>query len=460
MPSLGGLRGYTVIWTGQFFSSLGANMTAFALSLWLWERTGSATALATVPFIVFLPLIFITPLVGALVDRWNQHLKRVMMIGDAARLLTSLVLLALLSSGHLALPWLYLLIFVEAALGAFQWPADSAATTVMLRQEDYARAGGIQSVVGSASTILAPVLGALLYKQVGLSGLVLLDLLGSLVALLTLVPVIVPRPPRGQARGAAPANLWHEALYGFRFILASPHLLTLQLVFLFGNLINGLTMALFTPLILARSGNNAGALATTQMAGGIGGVLVGLTIAGWGGPKRRIHGVLIGWTISMTAILVNGLAQSVWPWVLGALIGALGAPVTNSSNQAIWQSKTPADIQGKVFAARRVIAMLALPLSTLVAGPLVDRWLNPAMLPGGSLAPIFGRVVGSGPGAGISLLFVFVGLFGLLVMLGMYGVRHVRDVEQLVPDVQELPACDHSAAGLDLPAATPRPTSS
>ena len=436
MRQLTGMQGYTVIWAGQLFSALGANMTAFALSLWLWDRTHSATALAIIPLMVFLPLVFLTPVVGALVDRWNRHLKWLLMISDAARLLTSAVLLGLLLGGTLALPWLYLLIFLEAVFGAFQWPADAAAASVMLRKEDYGRAGGIQNVVGSLATILAPLLAALVYPRVGLPGIVALDLLGGALALLSLLPVHVPRPPTSDTGRAAPTRLWQEAAYGFRFILRSRHLLALQLVFLTGNLLNGLVMALYRPMILARTGDNAQVLATTQMAGGVAGIVAGLAITAWGGPRRRIHGVLIGWTVSMLGFLVTGLGHSVVPWVIAAVIGAFGAPLTNSSNQAIWQSKVPVDVQGKVFAARRVIAMLALPVSTLVAGPLADRLLNPAMLPGGSLSAVFGSWVGVGPGAGISLLHVGVGLVGSVFMLSMYAVRRVRNVEVLVPDAE------------------------
>ncbi len=80
-------------------------------------------------------------------------------------------------------------------------------------------------------------------------------------------------------------------------------------------------------------------------------------------------------------------------------------PIINGSNQAIWQSKVAPDIQGRVFSIRRLIAWLVSPLAMLIAGPLADRVMEPAMQPGGSLFNSFSPWVGSGPGSGMALLF-------------------------------------------------------
>lgn len=439
MQLLGGLRGYTLIWAGQLVGVLGSSITRFAVPLWVWQETHSATAMAYMGLFGMLPLIFISPLTGALVDRWSHHLKRVMMISDIGNFFSGLALLWLLSTGHLAVGWIYALLAVQAVFESFQWPSYSLASTVMLPKEQYARASAMQGTVLSAAGIVAPMLGALLYAQVGLSRIVELDLICAVIAVLALLPVLVPRPPHSD-RGQPQGNLWKEAVYGFRFIASHPSLLALQGVFLLGNLLYNLYGALHAPMILARTGSNAGALAAVEMAAGVSSLLAGLLLSAWGGPKKRIHGVLLGWGISMIGVFLTGLGRSVPMWMLGAVVAALAAPLTNSSNQAIWQMKTPPDVQGKVFAARRVIAWGASPIATLIAGPLADRWLTPGMLAGGSLAPLFGPLVGTGPGTGISLLAVAVGAFGLLLMLGMYGVRRVREVETLVPDFD---AVDH-----------------
>jgi len=96
--ALSGMRGFTVFWAGQFVSILGTSMTNFALTIWAWERTGAATALALVGFSFTAPYILASPLAGALVDRWNR--KLVMMLSDLAAGASTVAVL-LLASGRL-----------------------------------------------------------------------------------------------------------------------------------------------------------------------------------------------------------------------------------------------------------------------------------------------------------------------------------------------------------------------
>lgn len=442
----GGLRGYTVIWSGQLFGVLGSGVTRFAVPLWVWEQTQSATAVAYLSLFSVAPLIFISPFTGALVDRWNARLRRVMMLSDLGTLLSAGALLALLLSGELRLGWIYALLAVQAFFESFQWPAYSTASTVMVPKADYARAAGMQSTVTSVSGLAAPVLGALLYGAAGLKPTLLLNLVTALIALAALLLVTVPVPDPSSAGKRARGNLWREAAYGFQFIAAQPSLLALQTVFLLGNLCTNAFFSLQAPMILARTGGDQAALAAVRTAAGVSSLLAGIILTAWGGPRKKIHGVLGGWALAMTAPIAMGLGQSVPAWMLATIFGALAGPLVNASNQAIWQTKTPPGEQGKVFAARRVIAWAASPLATLIAGPLADRVLGPAMLAGGTLAPVFGGVVGTGPGAGISLLFLFVGALGFLVVLMGYSVRRVREVEHLVPDFDQRPASGEPSA--------------
>jgi hypothetical protein len=177
-----------------------------------------------------------------------------------------------------------------------------------------------------------------------------------------------------------------------------------------------------------------------QSAGAIGGLAGGLLMGAWGGFKRRIHGVLLGWILfSLLGTLPMGLGQSVPVWLAASFLGFLFTPLINGSNQAIWQAKVPPDVQGRVFSIRRLVAWLVNPLAGLLAGPLADEVFGPAMEAGGALAPLFGPLVGTGQGAGIGLMFVFAGALSALVGLGGYLVPRVRGVESALPDYDTPP---------------------
>jgi hypothetical protein len=236
-----------------------------------------------------------------------------------------------------------------------------------------------------------------------------------------------------------------EAAYGFRYIFQRPSLLGLQLIFFFGNLFSGIGFILLAPMILSRTGNNSLVFGTVQSAGAIGGVVGGLALSAWGGFKRRVHGVLLGWVMAGLTMIPLGIGRTAAVWIAALALDQAVVPLVNGSNQAIWQAKVAPDLQGRVFSARRLIAWLTNPISPLIGGLLADYWLEPAMLPQGSLAGTFGWLVGTGPGAGMALVMVVMGVLSALTGGLGYLFPAVRDAEAILPD--------HDAAEAPAPAA-------
>jgi DHA3 family macrolide efflux protein-like MFS transporter len=201
-----------------------------------------------------------------------------------------------------------------------------------------------------------------------------------------------------------------------------------------------MSTVLRTPMILARTGNDEVILGVVSSITAIGGVAGGLVMSIWGGPQRRIHGVFGGLILANLGRAVLGLGQEVYVWSMAGFFVMFFIAVCNSSNQAIWQSKTPVAVQGRVFAARRVTGQLSFPLAGLIAGPLSDRWFEPAMTAGGSLASVFGGIMGNGPGAGMALLILFAAMIGILVPSLSYAIPAFRNVEDIVPDNDSIPS--------------------
>jgi len=428
-----GLFGFTVVSLGQFVSFVGTGMTRFALTYWAWEVTGEATALAMVAFFSFAPAIVFSPIAGVIVDRVSR--KAVMIASDLAAGLSTIAILILHLTGHLQIWHLYATGFFAASFESFQFPAYSAAITTMVDKKHYARANALYGLAQSASGIIAPMLAGLLFAFLGIDGIMGVDIATFLVAIGTLLLVVIPNPEETNIGRASRRGFLSEAAFGLRYIVGNRSLLGLQSVFFALNLVATFGFTVLAAMILARTGSDKVVLGTVQAAFGVGGVVGGLIMSVWGGPKRRVHGVLLGMAgASLLGHFILGLGQEPVMWAVGAFFAMFFIPFINGSNQAIWQAKVSPDIQGKVFAARRAIAQVSAPIAMLIAGPLADRVFEPGMASGGALARIFGPIVGTGPGTGMSLMFVFTGLLGALVGLAGYLFPAIRDAEDLLPD--------------------------
>src|SRR5215216_2392691 len=427
-----GMFGFTIVWLGQIVSVLATNMSVFALTIWVFQKTGSATALGLVQVFFITPLLIITPFAGVMVDRHNR--KLMMMVSDSVAGMATIAILLLQAFGVLEVWHLYAAAVLQGLGNAFQWPAYSAAISTMIPKEKLGRANGMMSLIDMGPGILAPMLAGALLPIIGLTGILSIDIATFILAILVLLFVHIPQPQRTEEGAQAQGNILKEAIFGFRYIFARPSLLGLQLVFFFGNLCTGIAFTVLAPMVLLRTGNDATSLGLVQSAGAIGGVVGGIAMSAWGGFKRRVYGVLGGWIVSSFFFALMGLGTWVPFWMATNALSALFIPLVNGSNQAIWQSKVAPDVQGRVFSARTLIAWMTNPISPLIAGTLADHVLEPAMRTPSGLSSLFGWLVPPGPGAGMGLLIFFSCLGGILAGLAGYFIRPIRHAEDILPD--------------------------
>ena len=435
-PKFKGMPGFIALWLGQAFSLLGGSMALFAVTLWIYQRTGQATPVAMLGFFSLAPVVLFGLFTGALVDRHNRRLM--ILMSDLASLVVNLFLIAFVLSGSLAVWKLYAAAFVLGSFQTFQWPATSAAVTLMVDKKHYARAASLLEMAGMSSGVLAPLLAGSLLGFFGLGGVLGVTALGSVLAIVSIF--CVDLPAQRPSQGAHPPLL-RDVKDGFAYLLRRPPLIGVQSTFLLGNFFFTLSYSLLGPYVLARTGNNALAFATVQTAGAVGGLAGYGLIALLGGPKRRVSGILMGWAgCGLAGLCVIGAGPAIPFWIAGSFLESALGSLNYSSNQALWQSKVTPEFQGRVFAVRRLIAMGINPLASLLAGPLADRVLEPALRPGGALVPSLGPVFGVGPGSGMGLLFVVCGFATALVGLVAWFVPVIRHAESLIPDHDQIPA--------------------
>ncbi len=443
---LSGMLGFSLVWIGQIVSVLASGMTAFAMTIYMYQQTHSATAMGFVQVAYITPFLLMSPIAGVMVDRYNR--KLMMMVSDIAGGLATLSLFILYFTGYLQYWHLYIAVAISGIGTTFQWPAYSAAISTMVTKEQYGRANGMMSLIEAGPGVLSPFLAGALIPLIKIGGILFIDAITFGIAILALSMVFVPQPPRTADGQQAQGGFWKEAAFGFKYIFARPSLLGLQMVFFFGNLFAGIGFVILAPMLLARTGQNTVALGSVESAASIGMVIGGIGMSVWGGFKKRVHGVLLGWMISSIAgSIIFGFGRGLAIWIPAILMGGLFGPLINGSNQAIWQAKVAPDLQGRVFSARRLIAWFTNPISPIIGGTLADFVLEPAMKAQNSgLAQLFGPFFGNGPGAGMSLLIVICGIGGFLVGLAGYFVPAIRDAENVLPDHDALPAAEASIA--------------
>lgn len=435
MPPIG-FRTFLTVWSGQLVSQVGTAMTGFAMSIYVFQESGSVTRLATVMLGANLPGILLAPVAGVIVDRFDR--RRVMLVSDAAAGMGSLALAILLFAGNLAYWHIIAVTVVGSAAGAFQEPAYRSALPTLVSKGALGRANGLVEMAPAVGTLLAPAIAGAVLLLSGPAAVLAIDFSTFLVAVATLAFVRFPQVAiaPGDRRG-----IRAEALDGLRYLLDRRGLLGLLGIAAGLNFVFTLTNVLWIPVFLAFT--DEATLGTVMSGVGLSMVLGSIVMSAWGGPRHRVAGMLGMLALGGGFLALAGLRPS----LVTACIGAFGLmaiiPMVNGTSQALWQTKVAPAIQGRVFSTRRMVATIATPLAFVLAGPLADGVFEPLLLEDGPLSGVLGPVFGTGPGRGSALLVTIGGLVVIgLSALGwsMPFIRHLeRDVPDAIPDGPPVP---------------------
>lgn len=467
-----GYFNFTLIWLGQLLSMLGSGLTNFALGVAVYMQTGSATQFTLIYLFAALPGIIIMPLAGTLADRW--HPRRTMILGNLGAGLSKLVIVALLYMQRMEVWQVYVAVIAVTVFSSILGLAYTISIKLLVPKQHYGRASGMTQTAQAAAQIIPPLVAGFMIESFQLLGVLLIDFATYLFAIATLLiahiparrltattqpqaPVkadtpgtveaelpgataetadAIPESDRALPRAEAPPRrpMWHEAGLGWTYIKSHRGLLGLLIYFAAVNFVLGSSTVLFTPLVLNFA--TARELGFILSISGFGFLSGSLLMSVWGGTKSRINGVLgFGFLFGVCSMLV-GLRPSV------PLIAASGfamfmlLPIINGNSQAIWLAKTPTEVQGRVFAVRRMIGASTVPIAYLFAGPLADRVFEP-LAATDSFRRTFGHVFGSGAGRGIGLMFIIAGFLVIIMQLGGYLYLPLRHLEKDVPDAAQ-----------------------
>lgn len=436
MSKLTGWRAFLALWGGQAVSMIGSGLFAFAVGVWVYQRTGSATMFGLILFFDIMPGILVAPYAGAVADRTSR--RTLMLLGNTGAAVSSLLVagIALAGVSNSSLWLLYPALVLGGVAASFHGAAYEASFALLVSERHLGRANGLTQLAYGVAEVVAPAVAGVLLLHMRIWALILLDVASFVIANIALLVLAIPRPVAGDDGERPTGRLREDLTYGLRYIGRHRGLLMLLLLFSVLNFFANLAVVGVTPMILAFG--DAAMLGTITAFGGVGIIVGGLLMTTWGGTRRRVTSLLSGTALAGVFVVVYGSRPSAVVAAAGAFGFFFCLPVINASSAAIWQARVPVAVQGRVFAVRRVIAQATGPVAFIAGGPLIDGVFN-RLLAGGGAARALGPLFGTGTGRGIGVLFAGMGLVMLLVSLAGAASPALRGVEDAVPAIGQEP---------------------
>ncbi|MFG6459707.1 MFS transporter [Roseateles sp. BYS96W] len=399
-------------------SAMGSVLTGIALDVWLYQQTGSYAQFAAIAVVSALVSLLVTPLTGVLVDRFNKRL-----LLAVSECITAAAVLAAAWSWHRGSLDAWGVGFVTATMActaALRWTTMSVVVSMLVPRDDLERVNGLQQIVEGIVLVLGPVLGAAAVTWVGLGGALAIDCVSTVVALCGLLSV--PGPQLGTvAQTAPPRRWWVEMGFGLQWIWQRPALRRLMLFITGYNLVASIFTASFSPYVLAAAdGHTLGMAAALEGAGALAaGALLSWRILG---GHAREDGVLGCAALFAALMMVWGLVRQPALLCLLASCTGLVTSLLVAWLQMVWQSHVPVDVQGRVFAARRLVSSALTPVSILISVPLAEQLMRPALQAWPAARVLWGLGTAGALGALMSCLGLCL-LTGCLLRVAGGGLR-------------------------------------
>ena len=394
------------VWSGQAFSLFGSSLVDFALIWWLTETTGSETILALSTLASLLPIMFLGPFAGSLIDRFSR--QRVMILADGAIALVTLLLLLCFQAGVVQV-WMIFIVLVLRSLGsAFHRPAMMASTAMLVPADYLTRVGGMNRVLTGAMNIVCPVLGALLIGLFDIRAVLLIDVITAAIAVMTLAFVSIPNPPQEETRQL---SVWRQTVEGAQYLKSAKNLCFVVFTCTATNVFCGAWNAFQSLIVVDAFGGGATELGYLGSANGIGLLIGGCIMGAWGGFQRKLITSGFGWLgygLSLVAFVLTP-RHLFFPVALGAiLVSGIFMAIGCSSLDAFYQTYVPLDKQGRVFSLLTSLDNLTVPVGLIIAAVVGSR------LP-------------------VRIWPLLVGLFHITLGICWYFSKNLKAAEEVVP---------------------------
>ncbi len=405
------LKDFLILWSTQSVSHLGSGITAFALTLWLYEKTGSSLSTAALTICSYAPYVLMSILAGALTDRFDK--KKTMLVCDVFAALCTITVFGLYNTNRLMVWHLYALNAISGLMNTVQQPASEVAMTLILPEKYYQKTSGLRSLSKSLTSILNPLIATALYSFIGLNGVIAVDI-GSFIVAFVALQFFIKIPKN---RSEKKASVFVLAKEGIGFLKENPMIMTLILFMAGVNLVASAFDATLPGYVLPNPNGGQTVLGIVTSCSGVAMIIGSLIVSVMPKPKDRVKVVYLTMLFSLgTENFLLAFSREPFVWCIGQIIGWILVPVMSANLDVILRSTIPVELQGRVYACRNTLQFFTIPIGLFLGGFMVDNVWEPFMLAFGDSA-ILKTLFGIGKGSGAALMMFILGVSGSMICI-------------------------------------------
>lgn len=407
---------------GEFISNIGSGMTSFALSVYIYEKTGRVSYVSAIMLLAYLPNVILSPFGGLLADRYDRRL--LMIIGDSFSGLGLLYILWNIHTGSQNLAPIFAGLIFNSVFTSLLEPAYKATVTDMLSEDEYDKASGLIQLASNSKYLIAPALAGVILSVWNIEIILLIDIMTFIITCCIIFSV---KKYTKKLKPDFSKNFYSQMKEGLSVIIENKAVFSLIHVMFFVCFFLGIVQVLIRPFILSFSNIKAAGIIESVCAFGM---IAGSAWIGFKGIEKgyvrtlSAAGILCGIFMSL-----SGTGKSLYTTGLFIFLFFTALPFMNTCADVLVRVSIPDEFQGRVWGIIGFITQMGIIAAFSVAGFLSDSVFEPMLRHDGILSGSVGKLVGTGKGSGIGLLLVLSGLGFSIMSLVLGKNREIRSIE-------------------------------
>lgn len=417
------MKNFYKLWLGELISNIGSGMTAFALSVYIYEKTGSVSYVSLITLLSFMPSIILSPIGGLLADRYDRRL--LMIIGDLFSGLGLVYILWSIQAGEKSIVPIFIGITFSSIFTSLLEPSYRATLTDILEEENYAKASGLIQVAGSAKYLISPVIAGIVLSVADIRVILLLDIMTFIT---TCLMIFLVRKSINSEKQNYKKDSFKGLLEGLFIIKENRGVYSLVIIMFFVCFFMGFIQILIRPMILATSSVKTAGMMESLCAVGL---LIGSLWIGIAGIKKNYSKILAvscffcGIFMSMTGVNKNLAIIGISTFLFFSTL-----PFMNSCADVLVRVSIPNELQGRVWGLISLITQMGTVIAYIISGIMADYIFEPMFNKNGLLVKNIGMIIGTGKGRGIGFMLILSGMGMLIMAIVIWKNGEIREVSE------------------------------